>query len=61
MVQPDRLIACWMTKATITHSEYVIIIAFPQQQWLQVRASILRFNTVPVLFAVKLIDSRSSH
>jgi len=24
--------ACWITKITDTHSEYVIIIAFPQQQ-----------------------------
>jgi hypothetical protein len=24
-------IACWMTKSTDTHSEYVILIAFPQQ------------------------------
>jgi hypothetical protein len=27
-------IACWMPKATNTHSEHVILIAFPQQQWL---------------------------
>jgi hypothetical protein len=26
-------IACWMTKATDRHSEYVILIAFPLQQW----------------------------
>jgi hypothetical protein len=25
-------IACWLTKATDTHSEYVILIAFPLQQ-----------------------------
>jgi hypothetical protein len=25
---------CWITKATDTHSEYVILIAFLQQQWL---------------------------
>jgi hypothetical protein len=25
--------ACWMTTAIGTHSEYVIIIAFPRQQW----------------------------
>jgi len=24
--------ACWMTKATNTHSEYVLLIAFPWQQ-----------------------------
>ena len=36
-VQPDRLqmtiwpmhIACWIPKATKTHSEYVVLIAFP--------------------------------
>jgi len=27
-------IACWINKDTDTHSEYVIIIAFPLQQWL---------------------------
>jgi len=25
-------VACWITKATNTHSEYVILIAFPQQK-----------------------------
>jgi hypothetical protein len=34
--------ACWITKATDTHSEYVILIAVPWQQWLRERASILR-------------------
>jgi hypothetical protein len=28
-------IARWIPKATNTHSEYVIIIAFPLQQWLR--------------------------
>jgi hypothetical protein len=32
-------IACWIPKATYTHSEYVILIAFPRQQWLHERAS----------------------
>jgi len=35
-------IACWITKATNTCSEYVIHIAFPQQQWLRERALMLR-------------------
>ena len=26
--------ACWITEATDIHSEYVILIAFPLQQWL---------------------------
>jgi hypothetical protein len=34
-------IACWVTKATDTHSEYVIFIAFPWQQWLHEHASML--------------------
>jgi hypothetical protein len=36
--------ARWIIKATNTHSEYVILIAFPPQQWLHERASILRKN-----------------
>ena len=40
-VQPDRpqikiwrmRIACWIPKATKTHSQHVILIAFPLQQW----------------------------
>jgi len=35
-------IACWISKAIDTNSEYVIFIAFPLQQWLQERAWILR-------------------
>jgi len=34
--------ACWITKATNTHSEYVILTAFPWQQWLRESAPILR-------------------
>ena len=33
-------IACWIPKATHTLSEYVIVIAFPLQQWLQECASV---------------------
>ena len=39
-------IACWITKATDTHSEYVIIIAFPVQHWLRERISTLRFTYI---------------
>jgi len=31
-------ISCWIPKATDTHSQYVVIIAFPLQQYLHVRA-----------------------
>jgi len=37
----------WITKAASTH--YVILIAFPMQQWLHERASMLRYSTLPVL------------
>ena len=36
-------IACWIPKATDTHSEYVIFIPFPLQQWLHERASLLSY------------------
>ena len=35
-------IACWVPKATNTHSEYAILISFPLQQWSPGRANMLR-------------------
>ena len=35
-------IACWIPKATDTHSEYVIHIDFPPHQWLHECSSLLR-------------------
>ena len=35
-------IACWIPKATNTYPEYVITFAFPLQEWLRERASMLR-------------------
>jgi len=61
IVQPDRpqmtiwrmRIACWIPKATHTHththSEYVIPIAFPLQQWLHQRISMLRYTHIDCL------------
>jgi hypothetical protein len=43
-------IACWIPKATNTHSKYATIIDFLLQQWLQERASVLRYGTLSVLF-----------
>jgi hypothetical protein len=54
-VKPQMIIwrmrvACWIPKAIKTHSEYVIIIAFPQEQWLYESASMLRYTYIlPVL------------
>jgi hypothetical protein len=41
--------ACWITKATDTHSDYVILIAFLWQQWLRERASMLRYTYIACL------------
>jgi hypothetical protein len=46
-------IECWITKATNTHSEYVI--AFPWQNWLRERFSVLR------LFVYYLSGFKRSH
>jgi len=43
-------IACWMLKATNTHSYYIILIAFPLQQWLHERTWVFVICTLPVLF-----------
>jgi hypothetical protein len=42
--------ACWITKATDTHSECVILIAFPLQQRLHDRASVLRYTYTELLY-----------
>jgi hypothetical protein len=42
-------IARWITKAIDTHSEYVILISFPRQQWLHERASMLRSTFIACL------------
>jgi hypothetical protein len=41
--------ACWITKTTDTHSEYVIVIVFPRQQWLCKCASMLRYTYIACL------------
>jgi hypothetical protein len=43
-------VVCWIPKATNTHSEYVILIAFAVQEWLQERPSVLRYMFIPCLF-----------
>jgi hypothetical protein len=44
-----------------THSEYVILIAFPRQQWLRERASMLRYTYVAcVVILIRHISIRPS-
>jgi hypothetical protein len=64
MVEQDRpqvkiwrmRIACWITKATNTHSEYVVLIAFLLRQWLHERTSMLRQTYVPLPVLVSLVQ-----
>ena len=39
-------IVCWIPKAINTNSEYVLLIAFPLQQWLYECASMLRYTYI---------------
>jgi hypothetical protein len=58
LVEPDRpqmtkwrmLIACWIYKIKDKNTEYLIRIAFPLQQRLHERTSMLRDSTFPVLW-----------
>jgi hypothetical protein len=43
-------IACWIPKATNTHPEYIIFIAFLLQQWLRQRPSMLRYTCIACIF-----------
>jgi len=42
-------LACRMTKPTNTHSEYVMLIVFPLQQWLFTRPSCYAIRTISCL------------
>jgi hypothetical protein len=52
--------AWWIHKATNTDSQYGILVAYPLQQWLHERASMLRCTYIPclVVTAVSLEMSR---
>jgi hypothetical protein len=68
IVQPDRpqmttwrtRIACCIPKATNTHTEYVILIAFPLKQSLHERASMLRYMHIACLLN-SLITARKTN
>ena len=49
-------IACWVPKATKTRSEYVVLTAFPLQQWLQERASTVRYTNVACIVRISNYD-----
>ena len=43
-------IVFWVPKATNTHSEYVILIDFPLQQWFHNCASVFPYTYIAILF-----------
>jgi hypothetical protein len=45
MIESMRF-ARWITKTKNTNSEYVILIAFPLQQWFRERASTIRYTYI---------------
>ena len=42
-------IACWIPRATNTHTGCVMLIAFPPQQWLHERPSVLCYTYIACL------------
>ena len=46
-------IACWIPKATDTHTEYEILIAFSRQQWLRERTLVLRCTYLACLVVLE--------
>jgi len=52
--------ACWLTKVTNAHLEYITLTAFQQQQWLWELSSILRYNVcLIVLGSISAYDTES--
>jgi len=54
-------IACWISKATNSHSEYVMLVTFPLQQWLRERASVVSYTYVAFVVFVGLSAKTFRH
>ena len=54
-------IACWIPKSTNTHSEYVIIITFPPQQWLHKCAWMLFYSACLLISETQLCLLRGTN
>jgi len=54
-------IACWIPKATNTHSRIVILIVFPLQQCLHERISLLRFMCIVFLVWLRSVQRIRMH
>jgi len=53
-------IGCWEPKATNTHSDYVILTAFPREQWLHERATMLRYTHIACLVPYQVLFTSSA-
>jgi hypothetical protein len=42
-------LSCWVTEGTDTNSGYVVLTAFPRQQWLRQRPSVVRYTYIAYL------------
>jgi len=49
----SRCLVCWITKATNTYSEYVILIAFPLRLWWHERSWMLCYTHIDILLSLK--------
>jgi hypothetical protein len=49
--------ACWILKATSTHSEYIVLIALSWQQWLDGRALMLLYTRI-ACFVVRYVNCK---
>jgi hypothetical protein len=50
--------ACWIPKATNTHSEYVIFIAFPRQKWFHESALMLSWYELLFHYCLALSERK---
>jgi hypothetical protein len=51
---------CWIPKAANSHSEYVILIALPLQQWLQEGAWMLHYTCIVCLIVTTSLYNRNT-
>jgi hypothetical protein len=49
-------IACWVTKAIHTHSQYVFIITFPLHKWLHETPQCYIIRTLTILFILTICE-----
>jgi hypothetical protein len=49
-------IAYWIPKATDTHLEYVMLMAYPLQQGLHERSSVLRYSYIACVVLLLYVD-----